>query len=133
MSKDRFSFSHHRPVPDALWDRFAKGKVDNEGFIRTMPKEKAHYGRELCAVGSLVRFWEVRFWDVADHSEASRRESLSAPCLLFEWVEFVHKDLMNVNNDVADGYGCMLFARVSFYGEMCWVYLNLALYDYEAL
>ena len=117
------SFIGHQPVPDAIWTGGWYEFKLNSYEMRT-GIDKAFYGRELCPTGSLIKLVAV--------DEAYAPPALS-PALLMEWVEFVHKDLLEDDNDVADGFGCELFAKVLYEGQMVWVQLNLAMYDYELL
>ena len=123
MIKERFSFISHMPVPEDQWERFAASKVEDEDYILTAPKENAYYGRELYPSGSLIRVWH----------RIGLGWQECPPILVLEWVEFVHKDALDPSADTADGSGCSLFAKAIFYGELCWLNLNLALYDFELL
>ena len=117
------SFIGHQPIPDAMWaDGWYEFKL-NSYEMRT-GIDKAFYGRGLCPAGSLIKLVAV-----ADYVAPPA----SSPALLMEWVEFVHRDLLEDDNDVADGFGCELFAKVLYEGQMVWVQLNLAMYDYELL
>jgi hypothetical protein len=116
-------FIQHGPVPDAKWELFIEHKKE-EREKRIQTGGKSFWGRELTPSGALIRFIPI--------SKFAGDEP-SPPVVVLEWVEFVHKDLLKRNNDVAEGFGCELFAKILFSGQVEWVLLNLAMYDFELL
>jgi hypothetical protein len=117
-----YCFIHHPPVPDDEWERFYQFKLD--GYELTRPTEQLFYGRELVPSGSLIRFFPLE-----DYAGSAPSE----PVVVLEWVEFVAKELLEPEHDIADGFGCEPWAKVLSGSHLYWVNLNLALYDFELL
>jgi hypothetical protein len=125
MNIGNFTYFKWAAIPDADWESHIE--PDLEVRVKQVPTEKTFWGHKLPPPGALIRFIPI------STKEAWAADGPSPPVVVLEWNELVHKDLLEPDHDVAEGFGCEVAAKILYGGQMQWVFVKFSMFSIEVL